>query len=372
MEWGRRNKTIIAAAAVVLILVVWAFASRGDDVETVKVQAGDITRTVEDVGYVRAKGESVLYATQAATVARINFEVGQEVKAGEVVAVLENLELKAQVTDIESNLIQAEASSRSTAYRLQMAELALNNARDNLERVKVLYESGAVSLTDYEKVLLEAESARAAVEEQEAQLEAVSARIQGLKETRSHLASRENELVLKSSVDGVILSLPVKVGQVVTPGTPVAVVGGGTGLEVKADILGEDLTHIAVGQKVLVTVPGVDQGHLVGEVSQIYPQAEEKHSALGIVQRRVPVIITLEETGSLKPGYEVDVAIQTLTRKGVLLVPREMVRTTPEGTQTVKLVDRGKIKEVPVKTGITDGTYIEITEGLTAGAEVAY
>ena len=62
----------------------------------------------------------------------------------------------------------------------------------------------------------------------------------------------------------------------------------------------------------------------------------------------------------------------SVTRNGVLLVPREMVRTTPEGTQTVKLVEGGRIKEVPVKTGITDGTYIEITEGLTAGMELAY
>ncbi len=372
MERSRRNKLIIAGAAVVLILAVWAFANRGNDVETVKVQVGDITQTVEDVGYVQAKGESVLYATQAATVARLNCEVGQAVKAGEVVAVLENLELKAQVADIEANLIQAKASSRSAAYRLQLAELALNNARDNLERVKVLYESGAVSLADYEKAQLEMESARAAVEEQEAQLEALSARIQGLKETRGHLAVRESELVLKSPVDGVILSLPVKIGQVVAPGTPVATIGGGDGLEVRADILGEDMAHVAVGQKVLVTVPGVDQGQLVGKVSQIYPQAEEKHSALGIVQQRVPVIITLEETGNLKPGYEVDVSIQTLTRNGVLLIPRELVTTTPEGTQTVKLVEGGKIKEVPVKTGITDGTYIEITEGLTAGAELAY
>ncbi|NLW44828.1 MAG: efflux RND transporter periplasmic adaptor subunit [Syntrophomonadaceae bacterium] len=372
MERGRRNKLIIAGAAVVLILAVWAFANRGNDLETVKVRVGDITQTVEDVGYVRAKGEAVLYATQAATVARLDCEVGQAVKAGEVVAVLENLELKAQVADIEANLVQAEASSRSAAYRLQLAELALSNARDNLERVKVLYESGAVSLADYEKARLDMESARAAVEEQEAQLESLSARIQGLRETRGHLAARENELVLKSPVDGVILSLPVKIGQVVAPGTTVATIGGGDGLEVRAYILGEDMAHVAVGQKVLISMPGDDRGHLVGEVSQIYPQAEEKHSALGIVQQRVPVIITLEDTGNLKPGYEVDVAIQTVTRNGVLLVPREMVRTTPEGTQTVKLVEGGRIKEVPVKTGITDGTYIEITEGLTAGMELAY
>lgn len=372
MERGRRKMIIGAGAAVVLVLVICALATRGNDVETVKVRVGDITQTVEDMGYVRATGELNLYATQAATVAQVSFEVGQSVKSGQTVVVLENLELKVQLSDTASSLTQAEANSRSITSSLQLAELSLKNAQDNLERTKVLYDSGAVPSTDYEKALLEVEKARAAVEGQKSQLEAVSAQVEGLKEARGHLAAREDELVLKSPVDGVILSLPVKTGQVVSPGTLIAAVGGGAGLEVKADILGDDLTHVAVGQKVLVTAPGLSQDYLMGEVLQIYPQAEEKHSALGIVQQRVPVIITLEETANLKPGYEVDVAIQTLTRKGVLLVPREMVQTTAEGKQTVKLMDRGKMKEIPVKTGITDGTDIEITEGLTAGAQLAY
>ena len=372
MERGRRNKLIGIGAAVILVLVVWAWATRGNNVETVKVRLGDITQTVEDVGFVRAVEESGLYATQSASVARLDFEVGQAVKRGQAVVILENLELKVQVSETDSSLTQAEATSRSLASSLRVAELGLKNAQDSLERTKVLYDSGAVAPTDYEKALLEVEGARAGVEELVSQREAVSAQIEGLRETRSHLAVRENELVMKSPVDGVILSLPVKTGQVVAPGTLVATIGGGTGLEVRADLLGDDLTHVAVGQKVLVIAPGLSQEHLVGEVSQIYPQAEEKHSALGIVQQRVPVIITLEETANLKPGYEVDVAIQTLSRKGVFLVPREMVKTTSEGQQTVKLVTKGKIKEVPVKTGITNGTDIEITAGLTAGAELTY
>ncbi len=372
MERSRRNKIIGIGAAVVLALVIWSLATRGNDVETVKVRVGDITQTVEDIGYVRANEESGLYATQTATVARLNFEVGQPVKAGETVVVLENLGLKVQLSEVESSLAQAEATSRAAFSSLRLAEMGLKNAQDNLDRTKVLYDSGAVSRTDYEKALLEMENARAVLEEQRSQLQAVSAQVEGLKETRTHLAAQEEELVLKSPVDGVILSLPVKVGQVVAPGTLAATVGGGAGLEVRADILGDDLTHVAVGQKVLVIAPGLSQDYLVGKVSQIYPQAEEKHSALGIVQQRVPVIITLEETANLKPGYEVDVAIETQTRTGVLLVPREMVKTTPEGKQTVNLVEKGKIKEVPVKTGITDGSNIEITEGLMAGAELTY
>ena len=129
MERSRRNKIIGIGAAVVLVLVIWSLATRGNDVETVRVQVGDIIQTVEDIGYVRATEESSLYATQAATVAQLNFEVGQPVKAGQVVMVLENRELKVQVADTESALSQAEATSRALVSGLRLAEMGLKNAR---------------------------------------------------------------------------------------------------------------------------------------------------------------------------------------------------------------------------------------------------
>lgn len=371
MERGRRNLIIGIGVVAVLALVIWGAAYRGSDVETVKVRVGDITQTVEEIGYVQATAESGLYAPQAASVAQLNFEAGQAVKAGQTVAVLENLELKVQVSDVESGLTQAEATSRAVTSGIRLAEMELKDARDKLERVKVLFDSGAVSRTEYEQAVLLVESAQARMEQQESQLQAVSAQIEGLQETREHLAGRVNELVLRSSVDGVVLILPVKEGQVVAPGTLVATIAG-SNFEVKSDILGDDLTHVAVGQTALITAPGLGQEKLTGQVSRIYPQAEEKHSALGIVQQRVPVIISLENTANLKPGYEVDVAIQTLTHKNVMIIPRELVQTAPDGRQLVKLVVKGKMKEVPVKTGITNGTDIEITEGLTAGADLSY
>ncbi len=363
MERGRRNLIIGIGAAAVLALVIWG-VSRGNDVETFNVQTGDIIQTVEEIGYVQATTESGLYAPLAASVAQLNFEAGQMIKAGQTVAVLKNLELKVQMSEVESNLSQVEATSRALTSGLRLAEMELKNAQDKLERVKILFDSGAVSRTELEETQLLVESAQARTEEQQLQLQAVSAQIEGLEETLEHLAESANELVLKSPVDGVVLSLPVKVGQVVAPGTLVAAVAAGSSLEVKSDILGDDLTHVAVGQKAVITAPGLDQKNLIGRVSRIYPQAEEKLSALGIVQQRVPVIISLENTANLKPGYEVDVAIQALTRKNVMIVPRELVQTAPDGRQIVKLVVNNKIKEIPVKTGITDGINIEITQGL--------
>ena len=157
MERGRRNKLIIAGAAVVLILAVWAFANR--TIGNSESAGGDITQTVEDVGYVRAKGSSPLRDAGRATVARLDCEVGQAVKAK-----WWRLEARSSGSGRrhKANLVQAEASSRSAAYRLQLAELALQPGTGTSQgRI------GAVSLADYEKARL-TWGKPAAVEEQEA------------------------------------------------------------------------------------------------------------------------------------------------------------------------------------------------------------
>jgi len=93
----------------------------------------------------------------------------------------------------------------------------------------------------------------------------------------------------------------------------------------------------------------------------------EKQSALGVIQRRVPVIITLTDTANLKPGYEVKVAIETSTAQDVLVIPREAVRTLKDGGKEVMVVTDNRVKRRPVQTGIGDRENIEITDGLVAG-----
>ena len=141
-------------------------------------------------------------------------------------------------------------------------------------------------------------------------------------------------------------------------------------MEVKADILSDDLSEVRLGQRVVITAPVLGQSNITGEVRKIYPQAEEKTSALGVVQRRVPVIIRMDSASVLKPGYEVRVAIETATRDNVLVVPRESVRTVGEGQKEVMAVVDGKVRHLPVQLGVTNSETVEITGGLQAGDKV--
>jgi len=177
-------------------------------------------------------------------------------------------------------------------------------------------------------------------------------------------------MVVTSPADGTVLSLPAEPGQWINPGSLLVSIAATGQIEVKADILSDDLAEMNEGQRVIVTAPVMGQKTLAGQVKQIYPRAEEKLSALGVIQRRVPVIISLDDPGNLRPGYEVRVAIETNTRQNVPVVPREAVRTTADGRKEVMVISKDLVTHRTVSTGISDRNMVEITSGLKDGEEI--
>jgi HlyD family secretion protein len=332
-----------------------------------QVRPGTITRSVTDSGYVQPAVDFDIHATQSARVAEVLVETGQAVKAGQVLVTLENLDLSVQISDMRSQLSQAQTAAQSARAALERTRLELVDAGDNLKRMEELYGAGAVSRAEYEKAVLQVETCRQILKEQSARLDSALAQEAGSRESLGRLEAKEGQLVVKSPADGTVLDLPVKREEVVGPMTLVATVAAAGQLEVKADILSDDLGEVKIGQKAVISAPVLGQDTLTGEVKKIYPRAEEKQSALGVIQRRVPVIITLPDPGPLKPGYEVRVAIETRTRDGVLVLPREAVRTTGDGQREVSVVVKDRVEHRPVQTGLSDQVMIEITGGLEEG-----
>lgn len=364
----KRKKLIYIAAAVLaaLALASWSYATGGTKVETVQAKQGSIVRAVTDTGYVQASTSYDIHATQSARVLDVPVEIGQAVENGQTLAVLENLDLAVQISDVGSRVSQASAAAAGARAALERLQLELKDAQDNLNRSQELFKAGAISQVDFDQASLRVDTAQQSISEQNSALESALALKAGLDQSLRQLRDKERQLVVKSPVKGTVLKLPVKQEQVVAPGTLLAGVAVSGELEVKAEILSDELADVKTGQEVTVTAPVLGQQTLVGEVKKIYPQAEEKTSALGVIQRRVPVIISLPEPAHLKPGYEVRVSIETMTRQDVLVLPRESVRTRADGQKEVLLVIDKRIRHQPVKTGISDQDNVEITGGLTA------
>ena len=209
------------------------------EVDAVEVTRGTLTRTVEDTAVVQAADESRLYAQVNGTVAAVEVEVGQEIKAGQILMRLDNPDLSIQLKQTEMQLSQTRAGSESAAAALGRTRLQLSDARKNLERVDSLRQSGAISESEYEQALSAVKPWKAA--KQNARFPAGLAGTAAKPGKHTGRGTGQNkQLIVTANISGQILSLDVKAGEVVMPGQLLASIGSSQNLELKAHILSDD------------------------------------------------------------------------------------------------------------------------------------
>ncbi len=365
----KRKRWLYGGIAMVLVVLAGAAIYQGGvvDVDAAAVAPGAITRTVEDTAVVQAENEALLYAQQNGSVAAVEVQVGQDVKAGQMIVRLQNQDLEIQATQTESQIGQTQSGFDAASAALGRISIQLGEARRSLERVQSLLQSGAASQSDYEQALASVQVLETTEKELLSAQQAAQLQLSGLKSTLAEVQKKKAQLTIIAPRTGKILSLDVKQGQNVMPGQLLASIASSHKLELKAHILSDDLAEVAAGQAVEISAPVLGSQVLNGTVTQIYPRAEERQSALGVIQRRVPVMISLDATGNLQPGFEVRIAIQTKQESDVLTVPRQSVRTTSGGSKEVLLIQGNRVVIQPVETGLSDSSHIAILSGLSAG-----
>lgn len=362
--WGLGITVIIISVIAVLTF------TKAVEVETVKAESGVIQRTVVENGTVYAKSGQDLYTAAGGTVISLPVEVGQPVKTGDVIAVLDNPEIALQLSNAKTQLAQVESAVTSYQGSLDGIRLELSAAQINLERIEKLYNSGAASRADYDNALLAVEKLKNSIQELTKNIAAARQQETSLANALNIAELSNEKLIIKSPADGKLMYLNCDEGQVIMPGAALAGIAASEELEVRVDVLSDDIAEVAEGQSASITSTALEDKVLTGQVTKVYPQAEEKTSALGVIQRRVPVIIRLEDVQNLKPGYEVRVAINTVKKENVVILPRDAIRTNTDNQQEVMAVENNKIIIRTVETGIYDSDNIEIIKGLDKGVIV--
>lgn len=367
-----KGKALIIGVLIPIGIAAAVFikASGGQQVEVVKATRGVFTLAVEEAGYVQAVNDSQVQAAQAARVVKLLVEPGDSVKAGDVLVRLASPELIAEAASVRSQLSSSEAELHDAELGLELIRAELEQAENDLARRKILLDSGALAQADYEQAELEVTRLRNSLFRQEASIDGLNKQLASLSEMLKSQEEKAGELQVVSPINGTVLDLPVETGQVVLQGTLLAQVGSDNNLEIKTELLSDEVRRVKKGQITRITAPVLGDQILTGKVSKIYPRAYEKTSALGVVQRRVPVIIALEQSSNLQPGYEVRVAIETVRKDGVVLLPREAVRLTDDGNYRVLAVVKGRIEERAIQVGEKNQQVVEVIKGIKAGESV--
>lgn len=419
-----RKRLIIGAIVAVVALVAGYISLRGPALPVAVTEASlrHVSEYVAEDAKTRLHDEYTIDMPVSGTVERIALDVGVEVKAGEVLARVDQYNLERQIEATEALIEQARAritgvdvskpkeqqlksaevrvgESRDAAAiarrELEAAQINLTTAEQNYNRISALYEQGIASEADYdeagrkyrtlkqdlERLKLAERVAEKnleltqlsqhelvdSVDDNEYMREVYMAEIQRLESELRILRDDLKKTEIKAPVDSVLLEKYIEDSRVLQAGTPLMRLGDMTTTEIESDILSEEVTSISVGDPVEISGKALGNRTLLGEVTRIYPSGFKKISALGIEQQRVKILAGFDNSDvHLRPGTSVDIRVITERHDNVVAVP-ERATFKYDGGWAVFKVNSGKAKLVPVTLGLKNDEWAEILDGVKPG-----
>lgn len=346
--------------ALSLMIVVLSMVACGKKAEvkyeSSKVSKQNISTSITATGTIEPVTEVEVGTQVSGIIDKIYVDYNSVVKKGQLIAELDKTNLLSELSSAKSNM---ESAKSNMEYQ-----------KSNYNRYKELYSKGLVSADDYENAQL---SYKQASEEYAIQKESVS-------KAQTNLGYA----IITSPIDGIVLSKEVEEGQTVaaameTP-TLFIIAQDLTDMQVIADVDEADIGGVKEGQRVTFTVDAFPDDLFEGKVTQVRQEATEESN---VVTYEV-VISAPNDDLKLKPGLTANVTIFTNERDGVLAVPSKALRFAPnenllaegesitdcEGKDKVWMREGSNFKAVPVKIGVTNGTYTEIISGLKEGDAV--
>lgn len=370
--------TGILIAAILGTAAFFSFKDKEDEIRyrTEKAVRGDIVSTVTATGTVNAV-TTVLVGTQVSgTIKNIYADFNSPVKKGQVIALIDPATLEAQVSQARANLLSAKAS-------LEKSEAALIDAKRTLQRNKELHSKNLIARSELDTAETNYETAKAQVGVSSAQVAQAEA---ALKIAETNLGYTK----IRSPVDGVVISRNVDIGQTVaasfqTP-TLFTIAQDLTKMQIYTSVDEADIGNIKDGQEVEFTVDAYPDITFKGKVSQV------RNSPV-IVQNVVTydVVIGVDNpvrpngnSPLLKPGMTANVSIVLESKKDILRIPNAALRFNPDAKEKgraqglrkekgpgIWVLEAGNAKRIPVKTGISDGSYTELIAGdISEGQEL--
>lgn len=375
-----QSKTLLRYALPISLLAALLFVAVRPPPQRVDVETlgrGLVEHGFEAEGRTRVRDRFAIHAPIHAQMRRLLLEPGDPIAAGQVLVVLEPLEVPAldarSLAQAEAAVAGAEARLAAVAALADAAEVEARRAASEHDRLLRLATQGLVAVDAVEAA--EAQRRHAERRAVSAGFERAAAE-QGLVAARAVLdhGGRPGEpLELRSPVAGVLLRRADESARTVQPGEMLLEVGDPAALEVEVDVLSADAVRLREGGEVALLRWGGD-GELGARVRRVDPAGFTKVSALGVEEQRVWVIVDIdsprEHWQRLGDGYRVHARFVLDRRERALRLPQSALFQAPEGGLAVFRVEHGRAQRVPVRVGLRGGRWAEVLEGLAEGDSI--
>lgn len=376
---------IVLLGVAVAIKQVWQYGRSevtlsASELVMSKVQKGNFTVSVRGNGILAPDKVEWLSAGGDAKVAQQYLKAGNYVKQGELIVLLSNPRLKQSLTEaqwelsaIEAQLMAEKVSDSSRIKQLKSTilrdKLALQGAQNEYQAHRELIATGAVSKLDFQRAkitLAQAEQGYLASKEllsetektHQANQQARFARLNQIKNQVAQIQSQVDDLQIKASMDSIILTVPIEVGQHVTTGSNLVKLADHKALIGEIQVPEIQIQQVKIGQTVRINT---QNSLFMGSVSRINP---------AVTQGNVQVDITFSDPlpADARPDLSVEADIQVAKLENTLFVSRPLFSQSQTATSFYKLdPDGGLARRVKVEVGQGSTSHIQIINGLEEG-----
>jgi HlyD family secretion protein len=360
--------------------------------KTVPVKVGlsqteDLPEFQSFPGKVMAVDEVSLSPKMGGKVEQILVKEGERVKAGQVLIKLEQKDVVSQInlaqagydaalshlSSLEKGQLPQQIAQLESA--VNQAEANYNNAKENYDRMKELLDEGAISKQQFEGVELQYNVAKEQYESAKTQLsltqektapESISAAQAQVKQAEAAVSAAKTALdncFITSPIDGTVGAITATIGELTSPGYPVAIVGNLNSVEIQINATEDRVNGLKVGQEAEVTVDAARDSIFKGEVVSVSPFKDP------ITQVYPVKILVPNEEGLLKSGMFARVKLMVALHSEVVTVPEDAV-VSYDGTKIVYTLEDGLAKANAVETGSVSMGKIVITKGLASSKEI--
>lgn len=329
------------------------------------VQEGRLTPAIFGIGTVEARRSWMVGPTVAGRVLRVQVDVGDTVKAGQLLAEMDPVDLDQRLSALDAAL--ARATSTQSAAQAQVADATARRdlAAINLKRNQDLATQNFISSGALESRFQEKTSADAALQAAQANLAGTGQDLVRQKAERAALAQQRGNVRLLAPADGIVTSRDAEAGSTVVAGQPVLRLVDPDSLWIKLRVDQGRSGGLAPGLNASIVLRSQPHTHLTGQVARLDLMADS------VTEERIAqVAFTPPPAGgrvTAAVGEMAEVTLQLPQTGTALLVPNASIQRQ-QGQTTVWRLEDGKPVSVPVRLGASslDG-QVQVLEGLKAG-----
>ena len=352
----------LALITSITVLFIWTFVflyqkSQPQTVvyELITPEIADLEKTTVATGKVEPRDEVLIKPQISGIISEVYKEAGEQVKQGEVIA-------KVKVIPELGTLNAAES-------RLRLAMLNARQAETNFSRSQQLFDEKLISREEYEKEEISVKQARE-------ELQTAQDNLQIVKEGITQSSASFSSTLIRSTIDGLILDVPVKVGNSVimsntfNDGTTIATIANMNDLIFKGKIDETEVGRLHEGMPVKLTIGALQNLSFPATLEYISPKGVEEN---GANQFEIRAALQAPDSITIRSGYSANAEIVLERAQQVLTIPEKAVEFSGDTTYIYVLTDsvpQQQFRRQAIQIGMSDGIRIAVNNGIHTNEKI--